>query len=48
MPECPKCGSTAFKAQDIDERTVQVRCAVCGWMPPTVKIEDLADRESMR
>lgn len=25
---CPKCGSTAFKARDIDERTVRITCEV--------------------
>ena len=45
---CPKCGSTSFKAKDIDDRTVQISCAVCGWTPPPVRIDNMADREALR
>lgn len=48
LARCPECSSTAFKAQDIDERTVRVRCVKCGWTPPDVKIEQMGDKETLR
>ena len=45
---CPKYGSTEFRAKDLDDRTVQVSCARCGWTPPPVKIDDLGDKETFR
>jgi ribosomal protein S27AE len=47
-PRCPECGSASFKAKDIDERTVQISCAKCGWIPPVVKIDQLRDREALK
>ena len=47
MQSCPKCGSTEFKAKDLDERTVQVSCARCGWKPPAVKIDERGDTEAL-
>lgn len=48
MTECPKCGSTSFKAKDIDERTVRISCTKCGWTPPDVRIDQMADREALK
>ncbi len=49
METCPKCGSTSFKAKDIDERTVQISCAKCGWAPPPVKIDqEMPDKDALR
>ena len=39
---------TEFRAKDIDERTVRIVCAKCGWTPPDVKIDQMGDREAMR
>lgn len=49
MQACPECGSTSFKAKDLDERTVQISCAKCGWTPPPVKIDqEIADKDALR
>ncbi|MGD0395528.1 MAG: hypothetical protein ABSB26_01280 [Nitrososphaerales archaeon] len=49
MNRCPKCGSTSFKAKDIDERTVQISCTNCGWTPPAVKIDqEMPDKDALR
>ncbi len=48
MPNCPKCGSTEFRANDVDERTVRISCAKCRWTPPDVKIDHMGDREDLR
>ena len=47
--KCRKCGSSSFKAKDIDEHTVQISCAECGWTPPPVKIDqEIADKDALR
>ena len=48
MRACPKCGSTEFKAMDVDTRTVRITCAKCQWAPPDVRIDELGDREFLR
>lgn len=48
MVSCPRRGSTSFKAEDLDERTVQISCAKCGWSPPPVKADQVPDKDALR